>query len=500
MAGQWGKRFGLGVLVAALVLAGLAPTLAAKRQLVPFAVTPFPYHGTIPDKDKPFLDVNQNGRLGHTSGRAGVLWEDETYSDKRVLLYVPPSFNPRKPAVMILFFHGNQALLERDVDKRQGVLRQLAASKLNAVLVAPQFAEDALDSSAGTFWQPGTLAKFLDEAASRLAALDKGVPRETFARMPVVIVAYSGGYLPAAYSLTGGGANERIAGVVLMDALYGEVDKLAAWIARKAQSVFVLSAYSKSSAETNAQLMSSLDQAGVANRRGVLGDLAPGRVVFLAAGGEVVHKDFLTRAWTADPLRAVFARIGAFGSKKAVAAVPPPKAKTVAAKIVAPKTLASKPVAPKIVAPKIAASKPVAAEATPQPVPSPEVGPPPAADPPAETTALLPGVPMQASVPPRNLGAIVPAKARPGLAGSSPLAITPTRSIQLASAATQDELTRTPLRPECAAILNGRRATVVPAAGGFSLRVGPFTAPELNLLCRKLQGAGCSCEPVAGTP
>jgi len=484
MAGQRSTCFGLAIFIAALFLAGglLTGSVAeagAKRQLVPFAVTPFPYHGVIPDKGKPFMDVNQNGRLGHTSGRAGVLWEDETYSDRRVLLYVPSSFNPRKPAVMILFFHGNQALLDRDVDKRQGVLRQLAASKLNAVLVAPQFAVDALDSSAGSFWQPGTLPKFLDEAAARLAVLDKTVPRETFARMPVVIVAYSGGYLPAAYSLAGGGANERIAGVVLMDALYGEVDKVAAWIGRKAQAVFVLSAYSKSSADTNAQLMASLSQAGVANRRGALGDLAPGRVVFLSAGDAIEHKDFLTRAWTADPLRAVFARIAAFGAKKAAAAVPPVKPKT-AATVTPP-----------------AKRKAVVAATPPQPEPQPA---PAATDVPAQTTALLPEVPMQTSLPPRNLGAIVPSKDRAGAAGGSLFALPASTSIELASAATQDDAAKLQLRPECAAILSGRAPVVVAAAGAFSLRIGPFKTPELNILCNKLRGQGCACNPVPARP
>ena len=497
MAGQRGTCFGLAIFVAALFLAGgLLPgsvaEAGAKRQLVPFAVTPFPYHGEIPDKGKPFMDVNQNGRLGHTSGRAGVLWEDQTYSDKRVLLYVPSSFNPHKPAVMILFFHGNQALLERDVDKRQGVLRQLAASKLNAVLVAPQFAVDALDSSAGSFWQPGTLLKFLDEAAGRLAVLDKRVPRETFARMPVVIVAYSGGYLPAAYSLAGGGANERIVGVVLMDALYGEVDKVAAWIGRKAQAVFVLSAYSKSSADTNAQLMASLSQAGVANRRGVLGDLAPGRVVFLSAGDEVEHKDFLTRAWTADPLRAVFARIAAFGAKKAVAAVPPAKPKTA--------TTVTPPAKPKAVATATPPAKRKAAvAATPPPQPEPQPAPA-AADVPTQTTALLPEVPMQTSLPPRNLGAIVPSQNSAGVAGGSLFARPASTSIELARAATQDEAAKLQLRPECVAILSGRAPVVVAAAGAFSLRIGPFKTPELNILCNKLRGQRCSCNPVPATP
>ena len=53
-------------------------------------------------------------------------------------------------------------------------MRQLSDSPLNGVLVAPQLAVDALDSSAGNFWRPGAFAQFLDEADAKLAALYPG--------------------------------------------------------------------------------------------------------------------------------------------------------------------------------------------------------------------------------------------------------------------------------------------------------------------------------------
>ena len=70
-----------------------------------------------------------------------------------------------------MFFHGNGATLTRDVRNRQQVPRQIVESGLNAVLVAPQFAVDAADSSAGRFWEPGVFAQFLSEAADQLARL-----------------------------------------------------------------------------------------------------------------------------------------------------------------------------------------------------------------------------------------------------------------------------------------------------------------------------------------
>ena len=174
-----------------------------------FKTSAFPYRGLIPTKDKPdgdkpFIDTNYDGRVGHNAPRGGVYFEDTTYSDRSVLLAASTEFDAHRPAAMVVFFHGNQATLSRDVVDRQQTARQLADSSLNGVLVAPQLAVDALDSSAGRFWQPGALAEFLDEAATKLAKLYPGAPRGAFQRMPVILVAYSGGYLPAAYALAQG--------------------------------------------------------------------------------------------------------------------------------------------------------------------------------------------------------------------------------------------------------------------------------------------------------
>ena len=176
-----------------------------------------------------------------------MLWEDTTYNDRHVLLAASTDFNPNAPGALVVFFHGNNATLARDVVERQQTVRQLAQANLNAVLVAPQMAVDARDSSAGNFWRPGAFAQFLDEADGKLAELYPQAARAAFRRMPVILVAYSGGYLPAAYSLAYGGAGDRIRGVVLLDALYGEPDKFARWIESETGRAFFVSAFSGSS-------------------------------------------------------------------------------------------------------------------------------------------------------------------------------------------------------------------------------------------------------------
>ena len=50
----------------------------------------------------------------------------------------PRHFDARKPGVIVVFFHGNGATLERDVRDRQLVPQQISDSGVNAVLLAPQ--------------------------------------------------------------------------------------------------------------------------------------------------------------------------------------------------------------------------------------------------------------------------------------------------------------------------------------------------------------------------
>lgn len=305
-------RRGLLLAAAGSLLAGrgLAEPLGQPRlALVPFVHSPFPYDGIVPRKDVPFLDADDGRRRGHVARDGTVYWEDETYNDRRSLVSVPAGFDPEKPATIVVYFHGNGATLERDVVRRQRLPHQVAASGLNAVLLAPQFAVDAPDSSSGNFWTPGFFGRYLDEASGKLAEA-YGLPslRDTFAHAPVVIVAYSGGYNPAAYAVGVGGADERIAGLVLIDALYAEEDRIADWIARNRDAAFLFSAYTKSAAGSNALLRSLLDERGVGYGMTAPQWLTAGSVTFLATNPELDHGDLVTHAWVDDPVTWTLAR------------------------------------------------------------------------------------------------------------------------------------------------------------------------------------------------
>jgi hypothetical protein len=306
---------------------GLAPLPASKTALVPFDVSPFPYDGELPDKQQPFLDVADGERRGHTTARGGTYWEDETYSDKRVLLHIPKGFDPRRPALMIVFFHGNEATLQRDVRNRQGVPRQVTQSGLNAALVAPQFAVNALDSSAGRFWEPGVFAQFVNEAGERLTELyGDARARAAFQNAPVVIAAYSGGYLPTAFVLRSGGVQGRLRGVMLFDALYGQFDKFAGWLADRPPAFFV-SSFGKASREENGTLQRMLSERGVRFQTALPATLARGSVTFVAVDDDIKHVDFMTEAWVDDPLKVILHKIPGFARAPVVPAGATPKQK-----------------------------------------------------------------------------------------------------------------------------------------------------------------------------
>ncbi len=297
--------------------------IGARTSLVDFETAPFPYHGRVPGSNRPFLNAGEAGHRGHVNFRGGVFWESETFGDSRVLLHVPPSFDPKRPAVMVVYFHGHGANLARDVRDRQQVPAQITAAGINAVLVAPQFAVNAADSSAGKFWEPNGFKRFLDEAAVKLASL-YGDSRSAaaFANMPIVIVAYSGGFGPTLSVLDRGGVRSRVRGLVLLDALYAGIDRFADWIADN-RSTFFVSAYTPHTARHNADLKHLLSERSVPYGSELRRNHLQGKVSFLPAG-DVSHRDFVTHAWADNPIKDVLARMNDVGPRIETAATSAP--------------------------------------------------------------------------------------------------------------------------------------------------------------------------------
>ena len=165
--------------------------------------------------------------------------------------------------------------------------------------------------SAGKLWEPGGFKRFLEEASAELTRLH-GDPRSkaTFDTMPVVIVAYSGGYMTAASCIKHGGADERVRGVVLLDALYGDIDTFAGWISSR-QKAFFLSAFANSTRSYNAELTEILKARDVAYKTKLQGPLRVGSVTFISTDPETEHRDFVTHAWTHHPVKDLLQRLRA---------------------------------------------------------------------------------------------------------------------------------------------------------------------------------------------
>ncbi|MCP4615935.1 MAG: alpha/beta hydrolase [Bradyrhizobium sp.] len=307
-------------------VASYAPTLPLERPredlttLVSMKSSAFPYFGENPRSESAFLNVSSGERKGHRSYSGKVYWQDETYNDSRVLVHVPEHFDAKRPGVIVVFFHGNGATLERDVRDRQLVPQQISDSGVNAVLLAPQLAVDAADSSAGKFWQPNGFKRFMEESAAHLARL-YGDPNsaKAFANMPIVIVGYSGGFLPTAWSLEVGGITKRVAGVILLDAIYGELDKFASWIENNRTGFFV-SSYTRYTKPRDQELMAMLRQKGISYREDMDGPLRPGSVVFVQTRDGITHRSYVTQAWTEHPLKDVLVKMASPSSTRMASA------------------------------------------------------------------------------------------------------------------------------------------------------------------------------------
>jgi pimeloyl-ACP methyl ester carboxylesterase len=281
----------------------------AKTKLIEFELSPFPYEGINPATGRPFLNVDEGGRRGHAGSRGRVLWEDETFSDQRVLVHMPQGFDIKRPGIIIVFFHGHGAAIDRDVRDRQRIAEQISESNANAVLIAPQMAVKAADSSAGIFWEQGLFAQFLNEAAEQLGLMS-GIPGATriFDRMPVMLVAYSGGYLATAWCVHHGGANNRVRGVVLLDALYGELDKFENWVTTNRNTFFV-SAYLGSTRARNLELQRILSDRKLPVMTALDEKLRPGSVIILPGGAGDNHTDFANSAWGSNPVTDLLNRL-----------------------------------------------------------------------------------------------------------------------------------------------------------------------------------------------
>ena len=237
--------------------------------------------------------------------------------DDTVIVFVPAKyrFRPDEGVAALVHYHGHNSSAERALTAH-ALREQLVDSRQNAILVVPQLALLAADSSCGRLVTPGAFARLLGGAISTAARLGhRTLGDSRFPQRPrlgrICMSAHSGGYHAAACSLLHGGVD--ISETYLFDALYAESEVFRDWVVERrdqpATSRHKLVSYFTSGTTTESQnstLRAALEQAGVLVseelREGALSrrDLSHANAVFIRTG--VAHSSV---TWETNALRDV---------------------------------------------------------------------------------------------------------------------------------------------------------------------------------------------------
>jgi hypothetical protein len=199
------------------------------------------------------------------------------YRDDTVIVFVPSHYrydydDDEEGVAALVHLHGHSTTAERAMTAHE-LREQLADSRQNAILVVPQLAVMATDSSCGKLEASGGLARLVSEAIVTTAHEGRSTLGD--ARFPVrarrgtvCVSAHSGGYHAAASCLRVGGLDVRE--TYLFDSLYSEIETFRDWVtSRKGASLhrrhklvsFFVDGTSTDAA--NGALRAQLDRAGV---------------------------------------------------------------------------------------------------------------------------------------------------------------------------------------------------------------------------------------------
>jgi hypothetical protein len=270
---------------------------------------PYPYTGKYADSDLDFFDhlSPANGERFHTNRYGLRLAEKTHYHDNSVLFHVPTHFDPRKPLMYVVFFHGIQTDVAQS-NRDYALAKQVEDSGQNAILIIPQLAKHGADSSPGKFFQRNTFKAFMTEVAEVLTLKLEESYRGGLDEAPILIAAFSGGYKSAAYVLDRGGLDERILGVLLMDALYEDVEKFHHWIRANADRGLFVNIYGQGECEDNSRALARrLNRLELLDHPNWPDEITKGEVIFIQSPHE--HLEIPILGPPPEPLRTVLRSI-----------------------------------------------------------------------------------------------------------------------------------------------------------------------------------------------
>ena len=147
------------------------------------------------------------------------------YMDSSVLIIAPKNLDAGKNIDMVFWFHGwgnniDSALV------RYKLVKQFAASNVNAVLVLAETTKDAPDSYGGKLEQADVFKNLANDVLAKLKK-EKVIGKKS-KEGNVLLAGHSGAYRVMAYILQNG--NVPVKEVILFDALYAETNKFLHWI------------------------------------------------------------------------------------------------------------------------------------------------------------------------------------------------------------------------------------------------------------------------------
>ena len=155
-----------------------------------------------------------------------VLYDAAThYMDSSVMIVVPKKLHAAKKVDLIFWFHG----WGNNIDSaavHYGLLKQFAASQLNAILVFAETTKDAPDSYGGKLEYENTFKGLVNDVIQKLKK-EKTISKKSEPGN-IILAGHSGAYRVMAYILQNG--NMPVQEVILFDALYSETDKYLNWL------------------------------------------------------------------------------------------------------------------------------------------------------------------------------------------------------------------------------------------------------------------------------
>lgn len=147
------------------------------------------------------------------------------YMDSSVLIVVPKDLDATKKVDLLFWFHGWGNNIDTAASHFE-LIKQFAASNLNAVLVLAETTKDAPDSYGGKLEYDNTFRELVTDVIQELKN-KKAVPKKCEPGN-ILLAGHSGAYRVMAFILAKG--NMPVQEVILFDALYAQTDKFMSWI------------------------------------------------------------------------------------------------------------------------------------------------------------------------------------------------------------------------------------------------------------------------------